>query len=139
MASPNGASPSHCCWEWRFPDSRRRFISYGFGFSPWLSFTPLPGSEIEALLCEDRQPVLDWSLVPSVSLTHSTAVAVAQLVRKLRRDQGLVLVQYRAYGPFCRPRPITVGGVTFPNEAAASRALGISRRQVANLAGRPRP
>jgi len=138
MASPNGASPSHCCWEWQFPNSRR-FISYGFGLSPWLNFVPLPGSEIEALLCEDRQPVLDWSLVPSVPLTNSTAVAVCQLVRKLRRDQGLILVRHRAYGRIGGPLPITVAGVTFASETAASQALRISRRQVANLAGRPRP
>jgi len=137
MPNPNGTSPFHCVWEWRFPDNRR-FIGWGVGFSPWLSFTPLSGSEIEAWLREG-QPVLDWSLIPSVPLTHSTAVGVCQLARKLRRDQGLTLVRHRAYGPFCRPRPITVGGITFPSETAASRALGISRRQVANLAGRPRP
>ncbi|BBO34208.1 hypothetical protein PLANPX_3820 [Lacipirellula parvula] len=123
MSNCEGNQPSHRVWE--FKGDGRTWIAWAVGHDPP---EPTPGSAASRAF-DSLTPCNE--LAPSSMLDKAAAIALARLIKGIRRGQGLEVLAGRAFGGSGPIRP--AGGCR--SLRALARMLGCSRRQASKYAG----
>ncbi|BBO35532.1 hypothetical protein PLANPX_5144 [Lacipirellula parvula] len=126
MANINGSAPSHRVWEFRSESAT--WIAWSSGYDP-----PQPAAGSAAAIAMADLKVCH-ELAPSSMLDRTAAIALARLLRAIRRGEGLEVLAGRAYAG-AGPHPRACLG--FRSIRAAAAATGLSRRQICRLCGFP--
>ena len=120
MGNFNGCLGGSRVWEFRSESAT--WIVWRVGYDP-----PTPRAGSAAAAWPTLTPCTD--LTPCVLVDKVTAANVAKLMRRIRRDQGLVVLHDR---DFVRPGPAKpVGGCRSIREL--SRTLGVSFRRARSI------
>lgn len=142
MNHNNGSAPFSRVLEYKSTDplDRRRWIGWTTGYS---DPKPHPGSAAAKWLASTATE-LDWSLVPQVCFDRQTAIRVAALVRKLRRDAGFQVLSgrvHRGSRPFVSIRAILPSGEVrlYRSIRSCGRDLGVGRNVVSRQIARNLP
>jgi hypothetical protein len=124
--NPNGCANFSRVWEFRVPGDHRTWITWSVGYDE-----PRPVAGAVLAWFAECNPRPDLSLAPAVFLPRPGAIALAKLLRRIRRRDGLTVLHDRTYGgsrpmrPACDCRSIR----------SLAAKLGISRRQASKYAG----
>jgi hypothetical protein len=124
LANINGCTPAHRVWEFR--NETQTWITWHVGYDP-----PTPAAGSAAALADLQ---VCHELAPASMLDRAGAIALAALLRSIRRKEGLKVLAGRVYrGAGEHPRPC----LGYRSIRAAAAATGLSRRQICRLCGFP--